>query len=79
MRQLSIAEHIGFDEDTVHKFADKLILLNGKLDPVDRLNDTHIGNRVLLAIMNPSSHLRNEARKELNALLPDRQYTVPPI
>jgi hypothetical protein len=79
MRQLSIAEHIGFDEDTVHKFADKLILLNGKLDPVDRLNDTHIGNRILLAIMNSSSHLHNEARKELNALLPDRQFTVPPM
>jgi len=79
MRQLSIPEHIGFDEDTVHKYADKLILLNSKLDIADRLNDTNIGNRILLAIMNSSSHLHAEARKELNASVPDRQFSIPPI
>ena len=64
MRQLTIAEHIGFDEDTVHKFADKLTLLNSKLDPIDRLNDTQIGDRILLAIMNSSTFLHADARKD---------------
>jgi hypothetical protein len=60
MRNLSIAEHIGFDDDSVTRFVDKLTLLNSKLDVAVRSNDTHLGNRILLAIMNSSSHLHNE-------------------
>jgi hypothetical protein len=76
---LSIAEHIGFDEDTVHKFADKPTLFNNKLDIADRLNHTNVGNRILLAIMASSSHLHIEARTELKAPLPQRRFKIPPI
>eukprot|EP00962_Isochrysis_galbana_P051130 scaffold22463_cov149-Isochrysis_galbana.AAC.1 len=50
IRRLTIAEHIGFDADSIQHFGSKIIALNSKLNAADRLDDTAIGNRILIAI-----------------------------
>eukprot|EP00962_Isochrysis_galbana_P058541 scaffold31695_cov118-Isochrysis_galbana.AAC.7 len=40
IRRLSIAEHIGFDADSIQRFGSKIIALNSKLNQGDRLDDT---------------------------------------
>lgn len=84
IRRLAIAEHIGFSEDTVQRFADKLIALNSQLTVADRLDDTALGNRILIAIMNASHFLHIEARTELNKTSslqpgPNWEYEVPAL
>jgi len=38
-------------DDTVHRYADKLTRLNSKLDLGDKLNDTQVGNRILIPFL----------------------------
>lgn len=66
IRRLTIAEHIGFDADSIQRFGSKIIALNSKLNAADRLDDTAIGNRILIAIMDASHLLHIPAADELN-------------
>eukprot|EP00962_Isochrysis_galbana_P038912 scaffold13891_cov125-Isochrysis_galbana.AAC.4 len=49
MLSLSIACNIGYDTDTIQRFAARLQVLNGKLDPAGQLDQTGLAEHVLTA------------------------------
>lgn len=76
MLSLSIACDIGYDTDTIQRFAARLQVLNGKLDPAGQLDQTGLAERVLTAIINASQFLHTPALDELNAAPILRKYMV---
>jgi len=76
MLSLSIACNIGYDTDTIQRFAARLQVLNGKLDPAGQLDQTGLAERVLTTIINASQFLHTPALDELNATPILRKYMV---